>query len=248
MSLSRTLLLLSSLLATTAACGGNPASDDVAPDAADGAPCHVVFLDFDGVTIGPASAILLGKDKHPLDHDMAFKNASVLVTKDTAFAAFRDGAPDRAAVIKAIAEQVQATLEPYGVTVVTERPAKLDEYRMVVFGGAASQIDPAHPERLMAAPLTCFAEPEAIGFVFDVDGSTATTYANAAIQVIGRSAQVPFDEVSGDCMCIGDGCDDTKACTIGGAGLQQSPDDQACPVADTFDEDASFRMGFRTCE
>jgi hypothetical protein len=223
-----------SLLLLLAACGA-PAEDD-APDAAPplDAPgvagsCNVLYLALDGITVTQGA------------EDAPRGRSSIVQVPTANLPAYRGSVSDRDALVA----QVRATLEPVGVSVVTDRPAS-GAYALIVVGGQGTDIG-LNAELISVAPASgtpC--APIALGIGFAFEGGTPVQEANAIVGTYGAMHGVPLSADPADCMCYADymHCDwsRTTACTIGGAG---TPHDTTTgfgcdPGGATFDERATF--------
>lgn len=84
---------------------------------------NTLYLAFDGVTL---EGVADGEDD-------ATTYASSFVTGSTAFPPFREGDPDRQAVIDTLLADVEQALAPFALTLTTQRPA--GDHLMIVYAG-----------------------------------------------------------------------------------------------------------------
>lgn len=216
------------------ACGGDdgPATPDanVVPDAIDGT-CETWFFQFEGVSLTP------GLEDAPNDQ------SSVVSEPETA-PAFDSGDDDRDARLDAFMDQVTATLSPFGIAAVRDRPTTGD-YHMVVVGGASTDIGlPADiggisPFAGCGTPI-----PKRITFAFQIIGGNEiddVALANLALGSLLVGYGTPTSDDPDNCLCWdspsctgGDG-----ACELTGADTPRF-DQSQCGTGTTYDQIAAL--------
>lgn len=197
----------------------------------------VLFLNTEPTVFAPA-----GND--------ATQNLSTVVGGQVQIRGYMTGAPDRAAVIAELRDEVAAILAPYAVNVVTVRPAS-GRYHMVMLTDDTG-ISAGCSNCISAAPPLCDGSVDAaVGFLYGgVFGGGISTpkhlATNQIIAMFGQFIGIPTSNLVGDCMCyVETPCIEAQqtmnaACTIGGAGTLVSGT-QACPTELTsMDEHAEF--------
>jgi hypothetical protein len=230
MSGSRWICALAVLAAGCGDDDGGIGPLDGGDDPADAAPpgTHVVYMNFDGVFL--MSGV---RDIPIMDISGSLSNAYDMPP-------FLDGDSGRAATITAILDTARATLAPYDVELVTERPAT-GLYDMIAFGGSAA--DAGLEAGLHATyPLRCDDAGVNIVLVFDDVLTDTDDYAYTVVSAIGGTNRIPLSSLAGDCMCwTGKTCVfDGEMCTIGGAGTPVNTTDWICEGLTEMDEHALF--------
>ena len=220
-----------------AACGGKTGGapdGSVTIDAAGSIdakpPCNVLYLNFE------SQALTSGTED-------ATNNVSSIINQPEVAPGYRQSDPNRAMKMLDITGQVKGALQPFGVTVVTTRPASGD-YTMVIIGGASQDIGlqagfgGTAPFKGCDMPI-----PKRITFAFDnINGNSISpvAVANIAIGSYLVSLGAPTSSDAMDCLCWdAPTCTNKVACTIGGAQTPRYQSSQ-CGSGATFDEPAKL--------
>jgi hypothetical protein len=191
-----------------AACGGGSNAPDAGDeDAADaGADAFEDFVDAEPGACVPATVFL---NFEGVTINRGFEDAAANTTPwpmdgvtPATIPPFLDGDGERDTRIAAIVAQIEATLAPFDITLVTERPGS-GLYDMIFFGGDPTDMGYTATQ-VFALQYDCDGTENAssIGAIFE-GGQGDVASANAAIMIIGGTHGVaPTSDVPTDCMCV----------------------------------------------
>lgn len=181
----------------------------------------------------------------------ASQSSSTLVTGQTMFPGYREGASDRAVSSKQLTDEIAGVLAPYAIRVTRQRPSE-GPYHMIMFTDASGSVVDCD-SCITRAPILCDGTADsATGFVFGGSGSSPFLFphltTSRVIAMVGSFAAIPLSSEPGDCMCTNTmECLEatlTTGCTIGGAATPIATT-QDCPTSrTTMDEDAEFIAAF----
>lgn len=226
------------------ACGGDDSATPVdasVPDASalDAAPpdpaCGVLFLNFE-----------------PTDLTRGFENApqniSTLIPASVTTPGFRIGDPSRDAAITAVIAQVRDVLEPFGVTVVAERPAA-PPYTMAVIGGVSTDVGFQAGVWAATTFLSCDSPMKnRITFAFE-EGPTSTGVGNLTLSGYLIGLGVPQSSDPRSCVCwSGVACDLDDACILSEDTARLAGQEPSCDGAPFFDAPADVRDSLAACD
>jgi hypothetical protein len=245
------------MVATLAACGSsNNATVDApvthdgtvaldAPKTTGNAKSHTLYLNTEGVSVTAGA-------------DDATMNKSSIIGAPATLMPFLVGAAGRDTRLAEIATQIETTLAPYGVTVVTTRPATGPYDMVVVTDDTGAKLTPSLASAGSITPTTCNSAASVVSFIFPVaftgtsPAQVRNLVANQAIAIFANNAGVPISTTTGDCMCyVASSCvapSENAICTIGGATTavdQSNSGIEACgDTSPTMDEAAKFLAAF----
>ena len=214
---------------------GTDAAIDGPPGTVTGtALSHTLYINAEGVTLVPGS-------------DDATMNKMSTISSSHAAVKWLANDAQRTTKIANLVTQVQATLAPYNVSIVSTRPAA-GPYDMLVITDSTAQSFGLGAGAGGLLSLSCNTIPSAVAMLFGPSYSSFTdvqlrnTFASYAIAGFAIQAGLPQSKKDQDCMCYTDNsCGTlTGACTIGGANTPVWTPDPCGFSGSTMDEAAQF--------
>lgn len=187
---------------------------------------HVVYLNFDGVTLTKCAVA----DSRANCTDLIKQDPSVIPP-------YMDGNVDRQTRIDFIVTTVQRALAPYSVDVVTTRPASGD-YLMVVLGGSATQLGFSNVSGVASQPCSA-ANRNLVTLEFD-DVLLGIPQSSLVLSDIGVMIGMGLTTDTNDCANRTE--DWTSVCTYGA--MATAAPQNNCGHTPTQDEPALLAAAF----
>lgn len=210
-------------------------SDGPGPDAPACFNGRRVYLNFDGQALSDAAV-----------SDATLNRASWMNRATGAAPPYKQGDPNRAALIQQIVTGVTQQLAGFPITVVTTRPAT-GPYVMIVYGGTAQDVGSNYGVGVMELDCGDTTTKSDVGWITDT--ISVQRAINTTIGAIGFGLGLTATTDPLDCMCgWANNCQSNNnvACTLT-PGIARDPNaSQLCPGVTTQDEVATFAKAF--CE
>ncbi|HET9987914.1 MAG TPA: hypothetical protein VFQ65_05325, partial [Kofleriaceae bacterium] len=177
--------------------------------------------------------------------DDATANASSIATRAATLTSYLAADPQRGSKISGLVSEIAAKVAPFGVEIVTARPAAGPYHIVVITDDSNTAIDASGDPAVLSTTLLenpCNQVPSAISYVFGA--SNHNEVVEATIDMFANLNGVPESIGPHDCMCrVGLSCVSDVACTIGGPNTPVATLGN-CGVTGTMDENAMFLKVF----